>query len=374
MKILLTVLVSLITSLLGAFFFLSYAPNSWFDHQKPTFGSAVTTILGTDTLSASRTTINNNFSALNTGKFELSDWFATTSAQQVTKLGTITTGNWNATPITAQYGGTGSSTLSQYQILLGNGTGNVTVPVGWGSAGQVLISAGAGAIPTWSSGSVDTTQSYNWTGTSFLVKNLAASSTVANPLTLNKLTYNFASLRAGSSTVLMEDGSGNLSWVNSPILLNSNQPGLNSVTSQNSTTTLATAVIPANTLGANTKSLRVTANYMNASNAGNCFFSIELGTGSASTSVAYSGAMAASNAPGITEAWVTSTTTTATYTFSMSKSVGGTLNSIAAPTELDQGSLTVYAPTSQLYLAFRGRTDASSNCTLVGETVEVLNK
>lgn len=48
--------------------------------------STITTIQGSDTIKDSRGTINTNFSNLNTDKFELSDWFSTTSAPQITTL------------------------------------------------------------------------------------------------------------------------------------------------------------------------------------------------------------------------------------------------------------------------------------------------
>lgn len=58
---------------------------------------------------------------------------------------------------------------------------------------------------------LDLTENFNFTGNT-LIKNLFASSTVANPLTLNGLTYSLPSARAGSSTVLMENGSGALTF------------------------------------------------------------------------------------------------------------------------------------------------------------------
>ena len=63
-------------------------PVSIFDTK--TLGSTITTIAAGDTLSASRSVINTNFSNLNTDKFELSDWYATTSANQLTDIGNQT--------------------------------------------------------------------------------------------------------------------------------------------------------------------------------------------------------------------------------------------------------------------------------------------
>ncbi len=47
------------------------------------------------------------------------------SQTQITDLGTITTGVWNASLISVTYGGTGNSTLTSNSILLGNGTGAI---------------------------------------------------------------------------------------------------------------------------------------------------------------------------------------------------------------------------------------------------------
>lgn len=51
------------------------------------------------------------------------------------------TSTWNGVPITAAFGGTGLSTLTANNILIGNGTGNVTF-VAPGTTGNVLTSNG----------------------------------------------------------------------------------------------------------------------------------------------------------------------------------------------------------------------------------------
>ena len=83
----------------------------------------------------------------------------------ITTLGTVTTGVWDATAITAAKGGTGATTLTG--VLTGNGTGvitgaavtqygvligdasNAVTSTAVGSAGQVLTSNGAGMNPTF---------------------------------------------------------------------------------------------------------------------------------------------------------------------------------------------------------------------------------
>lgn len=165
MNILITVAISAAATLASIFGVYNYFPLNYLEtNLEQRLGATITTIAGTDTLSSSRAVINTNFSNLNTGKFELSDWYATSSATQISKIGTLTTGTWNANTIGVAYGGTGSTTLSQYQVLLGNGTGNVSVVNGLGTSGQLLTSNGAGANPSWGSPAVDTGIAYTWTG------------------------------------------------------------------------------------------------------------------------------------------------------------------------------------------------------------------
>ena len=89
----------------------------------------------------------------------------------LTSVGTITTGVWNGTAVTHAYGGTGiSSTPSNGQLLIGNGSGytlstltagsNVTITEGSGSitiaaSGGSSVSAGDGIDVSGSTVSVD---------------------------------------------------------------------------------------------------------------------------------------------------------------------------------------------------------------------------
>lgn len=59
-------------------------------------------------------------------------------------------GLFNAGPyLKPANGGTGAGTLTANAILLGNGTSAVQTVSGLGSAGQVLVSNGAGSAPSW---------------------------------------------------------------------------------------------------------------------------------------------------------------------------------------------------------------------------------
>lgn len=140
-----------------------------------------------------------------------------TSASALANVGTIISGIWNGTAVGVAYGGTGTTSPTSNQVMLGNGSSGFKV-IGFGTSGQFLTSGGAATAPSWTTSVIDTALDYNFTGSAFRVKNLHASSTAANPITLNGLSYSTPSGRAASSTVLSENGSGSLSWVlNRPI-------------------------------------------------------------------------------------------------------------------------------------------------------------
>lgn len=69
----------------------------------------------------------------------------------LTTVGTLVTGLWNASVITVPYGGTGVSSFTPYAIVTGGttGAGALQQVASLGTSGQVLTSAGAGALPTW---------------------------------------------------------------------------------------------------------------------------------------------------------------------------------------------------------------------------------
>lgn len=69
----------------------------------------------------------------------------------LTTLGTITTGVWNASVINVPYGGTGAASFTPYAVICGGitGTSQLQSVASVGTAGQALISNGAGTLPTW---------------------------------------------------------------------------------------------------------------------------------------------------------------------------------------------------------------------------------
>lgn len=233
-------LISIVVSL-GIY---NYVPLSLLDKinfKKPTFGTTITTINGSDTLSASRTVLNNNFTALNNGKIEVGSTSinAITTLSNLATVGTITSGTWTGSVIDVARQGTGSTSPTSNQVMLGNGASGFKV-IGFGSSGQFLTSGGDATAPSWTTAAIDQTANYNWTGT-HLFKNLNASSTVANPLVLNGVSYAFPSAIGASSTVLSVNSTGALVWTN-PIA--------------STTATSTTAALPTNQGDTVTKSVQ----------------------------------------------------------------------------------------------------------------------
>ena len=236
-------------------------PLSWLDSEPGlNLGSTITTIQGTDTLSSSRAVINTNFSNLNTDKIEATQ----TTLSSLASIGTLTTGIWNATTIGVLYGGTGTTTNPQlFGVVLGNGQNGYTVASSTGTSGQFLTSGGSGAYPTWTTSSVDQALSYNFTGTTFRIKNLHASSTSANPLVLNTVSYNTPSGQGNVGTFLRNDGSGNLTWTGAATIVATSTTDVNGISST-ATTTLATFSVPADSIGAG-NILRTIINFLRIS-------------------------------------------------------------------------------------------------------------
>lgn len=81
----------------------------------------------------------------------------------ITTVGTVTSGTWNADTITVPYGGTGNTTFTAYSVILGGttATGAFQNVAGVGTSGQVLTSTGAGSAPTWQSPAAGTINSGN---------------------------------------------------------------------------------------------------------------------------------------------------------------------------------------------------------------------
>jgi len=197
-------------------------------------GVTITTINATDTIKDSRPVINTNFSNLNNGKIEnsTSSVAAITTLSNLVSVGTITTGTWSADVIAVNKNGTGTTSPSKYQVLLGNGSSGVTVASSTGSSGQFLTSNGSGVYPSWQTSTVNQGDNYTWTGqhifttqnvgigTTSPVSALAITGTTttsnlvvaSSTITINNLTYKFSSTQPSATSTLLNNGNGGVTW------------------------------------------------------------------------------------------------------------------------------------------------------------------
>src|SRR3990167_10489426 len=215
MNILITIGITIATLLTTIFGVYNYMPLSWIETGERNLGTSITTIQSTDTISNSRTTINDNFSNLNAGKIENSTTTLPliTTLSNLATIGTITSGTWSGTAISVSKGGTGTTSPSLYQVILGDGSRGLTVASSTGTSGQFMTSNGAGAYPSWQTSAVSFSDNYYWTGThsftgSTYLKTLNASSTTI----LNGVSLSWPSFLGASSSAAMIDGSGNITW------------------------------------------------------------------------------------------------------------------------------------------------------------------
>lgn len=231
-NIFIVILVTLITLFSTVFYVLNYVPLSALDLltiNDPQFGTTLTDLNSTDTMSDFPTLYNANNDALNAGKVEVSTttMFLLTSAPNLTTVGTITSGTWTGTAISVTKGGMGTTSPALYRVLLGNAASGITMATTTGTFGQIFTSNGTGAFPSWKSASFDTTQNYTntgaWTFNTYGIlvtasstfnapTTIAASDVSTSPLVLNNISYRFPLNQNASSSILMTDNSGNLTW------------------------------------------------------------------------------------------------------------------------------------------------------------------
>jgi len=210
--------IGLVSAAIGTVLIFNYVPIGWFkyfDFSPLQIGTTVTDISTATRFADFPAIYNANNLALNAGKIEVSTTTLPllTTLSGLTSIGTITTGIWNATPLTVSYGGTGSTTLSAYQVLLGNGTGNIGVVSGLGTSGMSLVSTGAGSAPTWQSVGVDQSEDYTWTGLHTFNGGLIAG---------NATTTNATSTMSAVSGKLTVSGLLSLTGTHSGVNLNDN--------------------------------------------------------------------------------------------------------------------------------------------------------
>ena len=193
-------------------------------------GVTITTINATDRISDSRAVINTNFSNLNNGKIENS----TTSVASITTLlnlvsiGTITTGTWNGTGIDVARQGTGTTSPTSNQVILGNGSNGFKVVNGFGSTNQFLTSNGDATAPSWSTPAVNQTIDYRWTGYHSFRGGFSTEASASTTASLSIAGgFNFSTTSTvASSSVPIFDGNGKLKYFGFPSvdMGNSQQP------------------------------------------------------------------------------------------------------------------------------------------------------
>jgi parallel beta-helix repeat protein len=132
-----------------------------------TLGGGSVNDLGTGTVFGGQTNVSGNYVVQPAGTVELMNNTNVTGTLNVTSnvdtngsltvgnanqfvisnTGVVTSGTWNGSAVSVQYGGTGATTLTANGILFGNGTGAVGVTAA-GTTGQCLL-ATTGSAPTW---------------------------------------------------------------------------------------------------------------------------------------------------------------------------------------------------------------------------------
>jgi len=86
--------------------------------------------------------IDTNFINLNTDKLESSY----TGNSNLVTVGTVTTGTWSASTIAVDKGGTGQTSYTNGQLLIGNTTGNTLTKTTLTAGTGVTITNGTGSI------------------------------------------------------------------------------------------------------------------------------------------------------------------------------------------------------------------------------------
>lgn len=233
-------------------------------------------------------------------------------------------------------------------------------------------------------------QTYAWTGnhsfsastTLSATTSIAASSTTTAPLNLRGQAYAFPATQTASSTVLMTDGAGTLSWNYPTVRALSSRTNLLLSNTSAATTTLFTVAIPANTIDGIAKTLRIGSMWdTTGSLAGYCGYQIDFGNGSATTTVgfvrtdnSYLGNLGqidvkmvatSSSSAGFTSFGFMPQTATAGWQFS------------PVPTSVTGAAVgfgyTAASFAAQTYVSFRSYSSGGMGCRLLGETVEVIS-
>lgn len=192
---------------------------------------------------------------------------------------------------------------------------------------------------------------------------IAASSTVGNALYLNSLAYAFPSQRGATSTILTENGSGGLYWAVQPTLSVANESADYSTVNPGATTTLKTIAIPAYSITP-TSTVKVQADFYRVSGSNACLYSLSIGTGAATTAIAYSNLASASSDGQIQSTLVS---TTSAYTSLAASSLG--VGPQASQTQFNFTGVR-YPTSATLYLDFSVIGSGTETCALFHYSVQ----
>jgi hypothetical protein len=152
---------------------------------------------------------------LSTSLLTSADFNSATLYSNITQVGALTAGSLGAgfTAVNVAQGGTGLTTTTAYGVLTGGTTATGAFQnVGAGSVGQVLVSNGAGALPSWSS-------SASCGNCLVQVPGTTLANTVAPTASVVSLTVKETSGAAADILDLQTSGGANLVSVNSTGLL-----------------------------------------------------------------------------------------------------------------------------------------------------------
>jgi hypothetical protein len=172
----------------------------------------VQTLLGAANYAAFKTSLSLN----NVENTALTTWAGATT---ITTLGTIVTGVWNGTTVAVANGGTGQTTYTDGQLLIGNTTGNTLAKATLtGTANQVVVTNGSGTITLATPQNIHTAASPTFAGLNDTNGNeliiFTTTASAVNELTItNAATTTFPTVTAsgGDSNVgmtLLSKGTG----------------------------------------------------------------------------------------------------------------------------------------------------------------------
>ena len=168
-------------------------------------------------------------------------------------------------------------------MLLGNGTGNISVVSGWGTDNQVLTSQGGTLIPDWETLTVSLAGDNDWTG----INGFGTSTPAVSPVGIQgnlmvSGTTTTGNLLLASSTLANSNGT-NIQFPSglgtiSSVLSFARNGAVDLSESSAATTTLVTVLLPANTLKTHSI-LKVDALYSASGGSVQCYTEVDIGTG-----------------------------------------------------------------------------------------------